>query len=270
LRTPRPGRPGGASTGSRAPKRQSRDRPGVELLYGRNAVAEALRGRRRPRALLLAEGIKEDERIHHLLAAAKLAGVPTTRLSRPDLDHLLGRVNHQGVALEVGPYPYVAVDQVLSTSGTILALDHLQDPQNVGTLLRAAAAAGVASVLIPSDRAADITPSVVNTSAGAVEHLPIARVPNLARTLDTAKDAGWWVAGLDEGDQSLDLFTTDLPTPIALVVGSEGAGIGQNVRKRCDLFLSIPMTGRVASLNAATAGAIALFELLRRQRMTSP
>lgn len=200
------------------------------------------------------------------MQSAAEAKVPIHRVPRTEIDRILGRVNHQGVALEAGPYPYAALDDALGQSGTILALDHLQDPQNLGTLLRAADAVGVVGVIIPTDRAADVTPAVVNSSAGAVEHLLVAQVPNLARALDRAKEAGWWVAGLDAGPNAVDLFSTDLPSPVALVVGSESAGIGQNVRGRCDLLLSIPMVGRVGSINAATAGAIALFDILRRQR----
>ncbi|MGH2562561.1 MAG: 23S rRNA (guanosine(2251)-2'-O)-methyltransferase RlmB [Thermomicrobiales bacterium] len=269
MRTHRPGRPGDAPHDSDRRRRPEHPRPGAELLYGRNAVGEALRGRRRPRALLLAEGVKQDERLQSIISMATSAGARIERLPRVDFDQLFGRINHQGVALNAGPYPYVALDEVFGVVGTIIALDHLQDPQNLGTLLRAADAAGVVGILIPADRAADVTPAVVNASAGAVEHLRIAKVPNLARALDHAKEAGWWVAGLETGDESTDLFVTDMPSPTALVIGSEGDGLSQNVRKRCDILVSIPMVGRIASLNAATAGSVVLFDLVRRQRLTT-
>jgi 23S rRNA (guanosine2251-2'-O)-methyltransferase len=233
-------------------------------------VWEALRGRRTIRRLLLAEGVHEDTRIASMIQLANANRIPIERLPRVDFSDLLGTVNHQGVALDAGSYPYVPLDDIFATSGTILALDHIQDPQNFGTLLRAAEAAGVAGVLIPADRAVGVTPAVVNASAGAVEHLKIAQIPNLPRALDLAKQAGWWVAGLATGDDSQDLFAlTDLPTPLVLVVGSEGSGITPNVRKRCDLLLTLPMAGQVSSLNAATAGAIALYDLFRRQRQGS-
>ncbi len=181
------------------------------------------------------------------------------------LDQLTDGANHQGVALAVTSYPYVALEEIVPARGTVLLLDHLQDPQNFGTLLRAAEAAGIAGVVIPQDRAVGVTPAVVNASAGAVEHLTIARVANLARSADLLKQAGWWLVGLDTGPDAVDLFAADLPSPVGLVVGAEGSGIGHNLRRRCDIIASIPIRGRVASLNAATAGSIAVFELLRRQ-----
>ncbi len=235
-----------------------------DLLYGRNAVHEALRGPRKAIRLLLAEGVREDERLRSLEGAAGAAGIPVERVPRPMLDDLTAGANHQGVALETSPFPYATLDDLLERTGTVLALDHLQDPQNFGTLLRTAEASGVAGIVLPQDRAVGITPAVVNASAGAVEHLLVARVPNLARALDSLKERGWWVVGLVAGPESVDLFTADLPTPVALVVGSEGSGIGPNVARRCDLMVSLPMRGSVASLNAATAGSIALFDLLRR------
>jgi 23S rRNA (guanosine2251-2'-O)-methyltransferase len=170
------------------------------------------------------------------------------------------------VALEAEGYRYAAFDDLLELSGTMLVLDHLQDPQNFGTLLRAAEASGVAGIVIPQNRAVDVTPTVVNASAGAVEHLRVASVPNLARALNTFKHSGRWVVGLDAGPEAQDFFATDIPTPVALVVGAEGSGIGAHLRKTCDLLLALPMLGRIESLNAATAGAIALYELLRRDR----
>lgn len=261
MRTDRRDRPGGRNN---PPPRRDDSRPAGDLLYGRNAVAEALAGRRRVRALILAEGVKEDDRIRRIIEAARRAGAAITRIPRVDLDRRTSFVNHQGVALEVSGYPYTPFDELLATPGTILILDHLQDPQNLGTLLRAAEATGVVGVVIPRDRAVEVTPAVVNASAGAVEHLRVAQVPNLARANEELKKAGWWSAALDTGADARDLYRTEIPTPLALVVGAEGEGVSPNIRRRCDLVLSLPMVGRVASLNAATAGSVALFELLRR------
>ena len=241
--------------------------PNPNLLYGRNAVAEALRGRRAARRLWVAEGVKPDLRLDAAIATAAASGAAIERPPRLVLDHLTGGANHQGVVLEASAYPYATLDDIVATPGTILVLDHLKDPQNFGTLLRAAEAAGVAGAIIPQDRSVSVTPAVVNASAGAVELLTVCQTPNLARALDLLKDAGWWVVGLDAGPDAQDLFAADLPSPIALVVGAEGDGIGPNVRRRCDLIVSLPMRGRIASLNAATAGAIALFEVLRRERV---
>ena len=240
-----------------------------ELLYGRNGVMEALRGQRRLHRLYLAEGIKQDERVRAIVERATSASVPIDEVPRLLLDDATSGANHQGVALDAGEFAYVPIEDVAGAPGTILALDHLQDPQNFGTLLRAAEAAGVAGVVIPQDRSVAVTPAVVNASAGAVEHLPIARVPNLARALDDLKARDRWVVALVGGEASADLYATEIPTPTVLVVGAEGSGIGPNVLRRCDLRLALPMRGTVASLNAATAGAVALFEIVRRENLTA-
>ncbi len=228
-------------------------------------MAEALIGRREARRLFVADGVHDDERLRTIVARAEDAGVPVERPPRPLLDDLARGANHQGVVLEAAGYPYAAFEEVLEGEGTVLVLDHLQDPQNFGTLLRAAEAAGVAGAVIPQNRAVEVTPAVVNASAGAVEHLHVAMVPNLARSLDGLKRAGRWIVGLDAGADAVDFYSADVPTPLALVVGSEGSGIGPNVRSRCDLLVALPMRGTVASLNAATAGAIVLFDLVRRE-----
>ncbi len=231
-------------------------------------MAEALRGRRAVRSILVARGIKEDGRIPEIIGAAVHGDIPLDRVERQLLDELTHGAHHQGVAAEVGPFPYVSLDEITAAPGTVLVLDHLQDPQNFGTLLRAAEAANVRGVVIPLDRAVEVTPAVVNASAGAVEHLRIAQVPNLVRGLTTLRDAGWWSIGLDTGPGAVDLFSGVLPDPAALVVGAEGSGISPLLRKHCDVIAEIPMAGQVASLNAATAGAIALFELVRRHRLS--
>jgi 23S rRNA (guanosine2251-2'-O)-methyltransferase len=240
-------------------------RTGRELLYGRNPVLEALRGRRSIERLFIAEGAREDERLRGLMRLATERGVEIDRVPRLMLDDATRGANHQGIALEAGPYRYAEFEDLVAAPGTVLVLDHLQDPQNVGTLFRAAEAAGVAGVVIAEDRAAAVTPAVVNASAGAVEHLHVAAVPNLAHALEALKGSGRWVAGLDAGASATNIFATEIPTPAVLVVGAEGTGLGANLRKHCDLLLALPMRGRVDSLNAATAGAIAIYELLRRE-----
>lgn len=267
------GRTRGGRGGSRGPGGGRGGRPGApaallasgfEALYGRSAVTEALRGRRQLRRLFVAEGVREDDRLRSIESAATDRDVAIERVPRPLLDDLTRGANHQGVVLEAEGYPYVTIDDILPLDGTVLLLDHLQDPQNFGTLLRAAEAAAVAGVVIPQNRAVVVTPAVVNASAGAVELIRVAIVPNLVRAIDALKGGGRWVVALDAGDDAIDLFAVDLPTPVALVVGGEGAGIGQLVRSRCDLVVSLPMRGRVDSLNASTAGAIALYEIMRR------
>lgn len=268
MRTERPGRPGARTEQRpRTPQTPPVTRPGEELIYGRNGVVEALRGRRQARLLFVAAGVKEDSRIRDALNAAAQRGIKVERPERRLLDDLTSGVNHQGLVLVAQGYPYATLESIIERAGTVLILDHLQDPQNLGALIRAADAAAVAGVIIPRDRAAEITPAVVNASAGAVEHVLVAQEANLVRALEALKQHGRWAIALDTGDRALDLFTADLPLPAALVVGSEGSGVTPIVRKACDLVAAIPMAGKVASLNAATAGSIALFELVRRSRL---
>lgn len=237
-------------------------RPDAEFLYGRNVVSEVLDGRRHLRILFVATGIREDARVRHVLQRASERRIPLERPTKAQLDDMVRGANHQGMLIEAGGYPYAALDEIIQSPGTVLLLDHLQDPQNLGTLLRSAESSGVSGVVIPADRAVAVTPAVVSSSAGAVEHLRIAQVPNLARSADILKQHGWWIVGLAE--DGANLYSTDLPTPVAVVVGGEGFGIGLNVRRRCDVVISLPMRGKVESLNAATTGSIVLYELLRR------
>ena len=239
-------------------------RTGRDLIYGRNAVIETLQGRRTIERLFIAEGVREDDRMRALLALAAKRKVAVERIPRLMLDDATRGANHQGVALEAEAYRYATLEDIVAAPGSVLVFDHLQDPQNVGSLFRAAEAAGVAGVILPQNRAAEVTPAVVNASAGAVEHLRVAVVPSLAHALEEVKGSGRWVIGLDGGPNSSPLFETEIPTPVALVVGAEGHGISGGLRKQCDLILALPMRGRVESLNASTAGAIALYEIVRR------
>jgi 23S rRNA (guanosine2251-2'-O)-methyltransferase len=210
--------------------------------------------------------MRQDPRVDEIVGLARDLDVLVETVPRSMLDDQEPDVNHQGVLLETPEYPYVDLADVVEAEGNVLILDHLQDPQNLGTLLRAADATGVAGVIIPTDRSASVNPTVVNASSGAVEHLCIAQVPNLGNALEKLEASGRWIIGLDGGPDSQDLFSTDVPTPAALVVGSEGPGLSAGIRKRCQLIVSLPMLGKVESLNASTAGSIALFDLLRRGR----
>lgn len=260
-RGPRP--PGGPRPPRREPLPQLPI--GHEFIYGRNAVAETLRGNREVFGLTFAEGIKLDDRLRRIEAAAVERGIAVDRAPRELLD-ALAPANHQGVLLEAGAFQYADLDDLRDNPGTVLILDHLQDPQNLGTLIRTAEAAGVTGIIIPENRSAEITPAVVNASAGAVELIPVAVVPNLSNALKALRSAGWWVAVLDSGDDAVDIQSAELPLPLALVVGSEGEGVSSLLRKTADLILSIPMVGRIESLNAATAGSIAIYEVFRRER----
>jgi 23S rRNA (guanosine2251-2'-O)-methyltransferase len=243
--------------------------PATEVLYGRNGVTEALRARRRVlRRVLVAAGAREGG-LRQIAEEARRAKVPLAETPRDGLDRATNGANHQGVALEAGPYPYAETDAILAADppgGPLyLILDQLQDPQNVGTLLRSAEAVGVAGVFIPEHRAAAITPAVVNASAGATEWLPIARVTNLNRLLARLKDRGVWVAGLEGVPEARPLDAADLRGALALVVGSEGAGISRLVREGCDFLVRLPMRGHIGSLNAAVAGSVALYAADRQR-----
>ena len=256
-------------------------RPGVsnarrsptDLLYGRNAVAEALRARRRRiRRVLIAQGAHGLDSLVDL-AAEHAVRVETVDRSR--LDHDLPGAHHQGVAAETDAFPYSSLDDLLMGAehrrqpALLLVLDSLQDPQNFGTLLRTAQAAGVHGVLIAEHRAVGITPSVSNASAGAIEHLLVARVTNLHRALETLKQRGVWLYGLAV-DAPEPYWATDLTGPVGLVIGSEGRGLSRLVRETCDALLSIPMApGAVQSLNASVAGSLVVYEAFR-QRLRFP
>ena len=247
-----------------------------EILYGRNAVYEALLAkRRRFHYLMLASGVRETDVVTRILAQAKAQGAEIRRVARQHLDPL-GGVHHQGVAAQVSPYPYADVDSMFRLARRrqemplLLILDCLQDPQNLGTLLRTAEVVGVHGVLLPRRRAAAITPAASNASAGAVEHLLIAQVTNLARTMGELKDRGVWVAGLENLPEARDYRDVDLNGPLALVVGSEGQGLRRLVRERCDLWINLPMRGRIGSLNASVAGSIALYDAWRQRESAQP
>jgi 23S rRNA (guanosine2251-2'-O)-methyltransferase len=263
LRTARPDRPGARP---RPPSGPRDTRASGDLIFGRNAVTAALKGRRQHRRLSIAEGVREDQRVREIIALAKAKKIPVDRMPAEELDRRTRFSNHQGVVLESSGYVYQTLEEITDASSTtIVALDHLQDPQNVGTLIRAALAFGTGGMLLPKNRAASITAAVVNSSAGATEQLPIALISNLHSTLERLKKQGWWIVGLDQGARTQPLPLTAIPTPAVVVIGSEGSGLSDLIRQTCDLVVSIPMSEAAESLNAATAGAIALYEISRQQ-----
>jgi len=237
-----------------------------ETIYGRNAVWECLRaGRRKIYGLFLAQGVKETGSVAEIVTLAHQAGVTIKRVERAALDRI-GAVNHQGVAVEVSAYPYANLEEILSQAEKraeplfLLLLDCLEDPQNLGTLLRTAEAVGVHGVIIPKHRAVGIPPAVVHASAGAAEHLQVMRATNLTRVIRELKGRGVWVIGLENRPQAQLYSQFDLSGPLALVVGSEGRGIRRLVLQSCDVVLRLPIRGHIGSLNAAVAGSIALYE----------
>jgi len=234
-----------------------------EWIYGRNAVYETLCARRRQAfRLRLVHGAEEKGRLTEIIRLGAERHLPVERVPRASLEQLAS--GHQGVALEASPYIYsdlVGILKVAEKQGAppfILILDALQDPQNFGSLLRSAEAVGVHGVLLPLRQTATVTPAVVNASAGASEYLRVAQV-NLAQAISVLKEAGVWVIGLDADSKAQPPDKVRLDGPLALVVGSEGSGMRELVRKSCDLLLRLPMRGQVSSLNAAVAGSIALY-----------
>ena len=231
-----------------------------EVVYGVRPVVEALRSKRREvREVLDAVG---DEEIAALAAAR---GVRVRRARRDAVEKLASGAVHQGIAARVGPYPYSGLKEILAASDPlIVVLDNVTDPRNLGAVLRAADGAGASGVVIPKDRAVGVTPAAVKASAGASEHVPVARETNLRRALEKMKEAGVW-AYAAEGGRATAYTDLDLSGPVALVMGSEGRGIRRLVREGCDGAVSIPMLGAVDSLNVSVAAAVLLFEA-RRQR----
>ncbi len=238
----------------------------VEYLYGRRPVIESLRaGRRAIRRIIFAEGVEEGPTVEEIRAEARARGVPIDMARRVWLDARAQGGNHQGVLLEAGPYPYAELEDAFAVAEAraeppfLLLLDLLQDVQNIGTLLRTAEAVGVHGVVLQERRAASITPAVVSASSGAVEYLNVVQVVNLAQTMERLRARDVWLVGLDLGADALRFDQADLRGALGLVVGSEGSGLRRLVRERCDFLLYLPMRGRVASLNAATAGSVALY-----------
>jgi 23S rRNA (guanosine2251-2'-O)-methyltransferase len=234
-----------------------------EFIYGRNPVFETLRARRRDVfRLQVAEGVQDKGRLTEILDLAAKRKIPVERVPRQRLDKL--SESHQGVALEASAYPYVELIDILDNAKArneplfVLILDTLQNPQNLGTLLRTGEAVGVHGVLIPTHRAAEITPAVVSASAGASEHMLVVQA-NLAQAIGELKEANAWVVGLDESPESKEPSEVRFDGALAVVVGSEGEGIRPLVRQSCDFLLRLPMQGKVESLNAAVAGSVALY-----------
>jgi len=242
----------------------------AEIICGKQAIREALRAGRRVRRVLVAGSARETAPLRDLLALAAERHVPVQTVERAALDRLAD--HHQGVAAEVEPYPYCDFAELLratraATPPLYLVLDSLQDPQNFGTLLRTAAAVGVTGVVLPEHHAVGVTPGVRRASAGAVEHLRVARVTNLVRALEQLKAAGVWIVGLD-AHAAKPYDAVDACGPTAVVVGSEEQGLRRLVRECCDFLVAVPMEPALDSLNAAVAGSLVLYAYYRQRHRT--
>lgn len=232
-----------------------------ELIYSRNAVYEVLSAKRRQVfSIEIAEGVLEKGKLTEIIKLAQGQKIKVNRVPRPKLDKV--HQNHQGIVAEVSGYPYADVTDILDNAKGeppfVLILDSLQDPQNFGTLIRTAEAIGVHGIVIPLARSVEVTPAAVNASSGASEHMLIAQA-NLSQTIDTLKAEDVWVVGLDQAGVEIQPGSRHLKGALALVVGSEGEGLHELTRKKCDIVLKLPMKGKIESLNAAVAGSVALY-----------
>lgn len=240
-----------------------------EWITGRNPAFEVLRAKRRQVSRLwLAQGIKPQGHLEDIVNLARSRKIPIEVVKRNHLDGI--DPHHQGLALEVGGYPYSDLEAIIHRAQNrqepvfVLILDLIQDPQNLGTLLRSAEAFGVHGVVLPTARAASVTPAVVNASSGATEMLLIAQ-HNLAQAMDRLKEVGGWMVGLEGSSDAQPPQNLNLNGGIGLVIGNEGQGLRRLVREKCDMLMRLPMQGQIDSLNAAVAGSIALF-LARQAR----
>jgi 23S rRNA (guanosine2251-2'-O)-methyltransferase len=241
-----------------------------DWIGGRRPVAEALAAGRQAHRLLVSASARPSPELRAITDAARRLHLPTDRVPADRLSRIAGFDGHQGVLLEVEERRWASLDDVLAHAGTaehepfVLLLEHLQDPTNFGTLLRSAEAAGVDGVVFPERGAAPLSAAAVKASAGASEHLLLVRLPTIGEAIHDLKQSGLRLAAADQ-DAPASAWETDLSGPLAVVVGSEGSGLSGATRRRCDVLVSFPMAGRVASLNAATAGALLLFEVVRQR-----
>ncbi len=241
----------------------------MHYIYGINAVTEALKARGRAFEWVGMAKERHDLRLQRLIEDCRRLSVPVRFLQRVELDRMAGNAAHQGVVAVTSSKQYSDLDDVVGAKrgqySLVVVLDGVEDPHNLGAILRTADAAGADGVVIPERRAASVTGTVTKASAGASEHLPIAKVTNIARAVEELKDRNIWTVGLDErGSQTYDAL--DYNMDCALVLGAEGKGLHDLVKRKCDFLVSIPMLGKVPSLNVSVAGAVVMYEIVRQRR----
>jgi 23S rRNA (guanosine2251-2'-O)-methyltransferase len=242
----------------------------MDRLTGIHAVKEALEAQRPIDRIAIAKG-RQDTRVEEIVQLARKQGVPVRFEDRGQLDRLANSKDHQGVVALAAARAAATLEDILARAnatssqlGLIVLLDGVEDPHNLGAIIRTALAAGAHGVVIPERRAAGLTDTVARASAGALAHLPIAKVTNLARTMEELKEAGYWLIGLDE-DGEKSYTQVDYTSPVGIVLGGEGGGLHDLTRKRCDFVVSLPTTGPVKSLNVSVAAGVVLFEALRQR-----
>lgn len=239
------------------------------IICGRNPVLEALRSGREIDRLFVAHGTGGGS-VTAIIAKCRAKGILIKEISPQKLDYYCGGANHQGVAVMFASQEYAAVDDMFALAETrgekpfLIICDEIEDPHNLGAIIRTAEATGVHGVIIPERRSASLNATVAKAACGALEYVPVARVTNIANTIDSLKERGVWVFGADmDGD---DYTKTDFDTPCALVIGNEGKGIGALTAKKCDAILSLPMLGKINSLNASVAAGILMYEVVRSRK----
>ncbi|HHY13569.1 MAG TPA: 23S rRNA (guanosine(2251)-2'-O)-methyltransferase RlmB [Thermoanaerobacterales bacterium] len=240
----------------------------ADQIEGRNPVLEALKAEVPINRILVEKGEKRGS-ILKIISVAKETDVEIRETDKRELDKRSKTYNHQGVIAETAEYKYANINDVINNitkkkeDALIVILDGLEDPYNLGSIIRTSEVMGVHGVVIPKRRSASVTPLVIKSSAGATAHVPIARETNLNRTVDMLKDKGFWIAGADMG--GTPVYEASLTGPLALVIGSEEKGISRLLKEKCDFLVSIPMAGEISSLNAATASAVILYEICRQR-----
>lgn len=240
-----------------------------ELIAGKHPVLEALRSGRSIHKIWIAEGAQKNA--GSIIAEARNAGIVVMTVDKRKLDAMAGDVAHQGVIAQAAPFPYAEVEDLLEKARErgeqpfLLLLDEIEDPHNLGSILRTAECTGVHGVIIPKRRSAGLTATVLKTSAGAAEHVAVARVTNLAQTIDRLKEAGVWIAGTDVTAND-DVYRSKFDMPLAIVIGNESKGMGRLIKEKCDFLVKLPLLGRLNSLNASVAAGVLMYEVVRQRR----
>ena len=246
----------------------TKSNPVYEQVEGRNPVLEALRGPRKVLQVYLARGIERKGVVTEIIYESGRGGVSVHEVSRERLAEIAETTAPQGIVARVSPYRYAELEDIIHAGSDnpplVFALDGVEDPRNLGSLLRVADAVAADGAIVTKRRSAQVTAAVAKASAGAVEHLRVARVANMERTLARLKEEGLWVVGA-EAEGGVPYWKLDLTGPLVLVLGSEGKGLGRLVRERCDFLARLPMLGRVSSLNVATAAAVLAYEVVRQR-----
>jgi 23S rRNA (guanosine2251-2'-O)-methyltransferase len=242
-----------------------------EYIAGKHPILEAMRAGRTINKIWIADNAQK----HYsgpIIAEAKELGILVQTADRRKIDQMLEGVQTQGVIAQVAAYDYVEVDDILQIAKEkgqeplILILDEIEDPHNLGSILRSADCTGVHGVIIPKRRSVGLTAAVAKTSAGAIEYVPVAKVTNIAQTIEALKKKGVWIAGAD-GDAKITVYQNDLTIPLAIVIGNEGVGIGRLIKEKCDFLFKLPMFGQINSLNASVAASVLLYEVVRQRHM---